>query len=194
MHLNPFITLASILALPFLSAQPTKDGNGNGHGKGKPCVVPAVSFTSFDYVFNLTAITDSRKEHIADGKSLRLLRTPNSAEVTPFLDVGDLVDFGFREGRLSIVGGRLAYDLPTIAIFPPVLVPWKMDLNVEPRLFTASYTCDRKGNQILVLKPDGAEGFAVERTDDGKNQVFIKPFGYVGDAIDFQLIVGRTCC
>ncbi|KAI9880248.1 MAG: hypothetical protein M1830_004593 [Pleopsidium flavum] len=184
MHFHLSIIVISTLALPFLSAQPTsKDANTK-----KPCVVPAIAYTAFDYVFSLTATNHT--EHTVDNKPLRLLRTPNSAEVTPFIgDAGDLVDFGFRDGHLSIIGGRLAYDLPTIEIFPPVLVPWRLDLNVQPRGFTASYACDKRGNQILVLKPDGAEGFAVRRTKDAKQEVLIRPRGYIGDAIDVQFIV-----
>lgn len=153
MHSHIFIPLIGLLAFPFLSAQPTsKDANNK-----KPCVVPAVSFLGFDHVINLTA--SAQHEHTVDGKPLRLLRTPASVEETPILgQAGDLMDFGFKDGHLSIIGGRLAYDLPTIEIFPPVLVPWKFDFTDQPRTFTASYACDRHGNQVLVLRPDGAEG------------------------------------
>lgn len=153
MYLPSLAVLATALALPLASAQPAaSDPNTN-----KGCFFPAIIFTSFDYVFNLTAVNYT--EHTVNNKPLRLLRTPDSAEVTPVLGgMGDLVDFGFKDGHLSIIGGRLAYSLPTIEIFPPVLVPWRFDLNVEPREFYASYSCDRKGKRILVLRPSGAEG------------------------------------
>jgi len=153
MHSQIFICLIGLLAFPFLSAQPTStDGNSK-----KPCVVPDIAFTSFDHVINLTA--SAQHEHRVDGKPLRLFRTPPSVEETPILgDEGELMDFGFRDGHLSIIGGRLAYDLPTIQIFPPVLVPWKFDFTDSPRTFTASYACDKRGKQVLVLRPDGADG------------------------------------
>lgn len=153
MHTHILIPLISLLSLPLLSAHPSP----NAAPSKKPCIVPAISFLAFDHVINLTA--SAHHEHAVNGKSLRLLRTPSSPEETPVLGpAGDLMDFGFRNGHLSIIGGRLAYDLPTIDVFPPVLVPWKFDFTDHPRTFTASYACDRRGKQILVLRPDGAEG------------------------------------
>ena len=154
MHSHIFVPLLGLLAFPFLSAQATStDANSK-----KPCIVPEIAFSGFDHVINLTA--SAQHNNAVDGKPLRLLRSaPPSLEATPILGpAGDLMDFGFLNGHLSIIGGRLAYDLPTIEIFPPVLVPFKFGFTDQPRTFTASYACDKRGKQILVLRPDGAEG------------------------------------
>ncbi len=162
MHFNLSIPLALLLALPLLSATPTarRQDATDSQGNKPPCAVPAIAFTGFDYVFQLEA--ENQREQTVDDKRVRLLRTPpDPFEVTPVLgQVGDLMDFGFANGHLSIIGGRRAYALPTIAIFPPVLVPFRLNFTDNPISFTASYVCDKKGNLTLVLNPDGADGMA----------------------------------
>lgn len=153
MHSQIFIPLIGLLAVPFLSAQTTSEAATTP----KPCAVPEIAFTGFNHVINLTV--SAPNQHTVDGKPLRLLRDPHSAEETPILGpAGELMGFSFKDSQLSISGGRLAYDLPTIEIFPPVLVPWKFGVVDNPRTFIGGYACDEHGKQILVLKPDGAQG------------------------------------
>lgn len=163
MHFKLSVPLALFLALPIISSTPTakRQEATASNEKNAPCAVPPIAFTAFDYVFQLEA--SNQREQSVDDKRVRLLRTPpDPFEVTPVLgNVGDLMDFGFGNGHLSIIGGRRAYSLPTIAIFPPVLVPFRLNFTDSPISFTASYVCDKRGNLTLVLKPDGADGRAV---------------------------------
>lgn len=145
------LTLALAVALAPMATLAAPQGTPSG------CVVPEVSFDTFDQEFSLSvAAGPIFASQEAWYLHLRPFVPTTETESVPVISLTKIVPPFFRltDGNLTTSGFN-AVAGPTILPIPPVLIPWFFGGDSEgsaPLKFIADYECDDQDQAYLRLR------------------------------------------
>jgi hypothetical protein len=162
------------------------------------CIVPQRIFTNLDYRFNISARVPGRP-----GAEVVRLEDMGIEEFSPVIGAtsfGGWFEFTLRDGNLRFIDVP-ATEAFTTAEFPPPLRTFFFpdeDSFTGPALnFFASFVCQDGGRPELKLnldEPGRKREFVIAEAPNGQiidQTILIEPEGFVGNAVQVDLIIVR---